>query len=244
MIDGGRYETKRIKRIPVYRFFRVKSTFDYAKSKKDKGKDLFVVATTQSQGRGRNGRVFSSTRGGLYLTWLHFPQNLSAQNAFCLIRQAAVAVCKTLESYGVSPTIKWPNDILVNGKKIGGILTENTLKGGLIASSLIGIGVNIHNRLEEELRPIATTLQEVISKKIPVREVEKTLRKNLYLPYAKEAYFARLSYLGEVEIVEGEKRYPAFAEGVDEEGLLMVVVDGVRQKKSAAEISLRQRMDI
>ena len=232
---------KESKTIPTRRFFRLKSTFDYAKSKRKDGKEMFIVAKTQSRGRGRNERSFSSKKGGLYFTWLHYPQNLSSKSAFLLIRQAAVAVCKTIECYGVQPTIKWPNDVLVGGKKVSGILTENTLRGDLISSSVVGIGINIHNLLEEDLRPIATTLQEVIGKKIPVRDVEEKLKKNLLLPVAAEEYYARLSHLGKVEIIEGENRYSAYAEGVDEEGLLVVLVDGVRHKKSAAEISLRQK---
>lgn len=235
---------KEEKLIPTRRFWRISSTYDYAKSQREKGKELFIVAKTQSKGRGRNERAFSSKLGGLYLTWLHYPEDLPSRRAFTLVQRGAVAVCKTLESYGVTPTIKWPNDVLVDGKKICGILTENTLRGEKIACSVIGVGVNVNNRLEEELQAIATTLKEVIGKKVAIGEFEKRLKKNLLSGIDEADYFDRLGCLGEVEIVENGVAYPAIAEGVDEDGLLVVTVEGRRQKKSAAEISLRQRKNV
>ena len=228
------------KRIPVRHFCRLASTNDYAKRLKGKEKDRIIVALSQTKGRGREGRTFSSGKGGLYMTWLHFPKDLPAKNAFTLVQKAAVAVCKTVESYGVKAEIKWPNDVLVDGKKICGVLTENALKGDKIFSSIIGVGLNVNNRLEEVLQPVAITLQEATGKKIPVREVEKRLIVNLLKDVQKEEYFSRLGYLGEVCILEGEKTYPAYAEGVSDEGLLLLTVDGERVYKSAAEISLRR----
>ena len=227
--------------IPVVRFRRLTSTSDYAKSQKEKGQDLLVFADSQKKGRGREGRSFSSKKGGLYLSWLHFPQGLPAKDGFFLVSKMSVAVCKTLESYGIKPAIKWPNDVLVDGKKICGILTENTLSGDKISCAIVGVGINVNNRLERVLRPIATSLRTEIGKKIPLKKVEEKLIENLTLPFDKADYFARLGCLGEVEIIENGTRFAAFAEGVDDEGLLIVTIDGKKEKKSAAEISLRAK---
>ncbi|MBR2904194.1 MAG: biotin--[Clostridia bacterium] len=229
------------KSTPVVRFDRLSSTSDYAKTLPLDGQDRWIVATCQDKGRGREGRSFSSQEGGVYLSWVHYPDQLLARDSFLLVVKAAVAVCKTLEDYGLKPEIKWPNDVLVGGKKICGILTENLLQGDRIKRAIIGIGLNVNNDLEADLRPIATTLFQSTGKRIPVAEVEESLMNNLLAPVAKEAYFARLGHLGEVEIIEGERRYAAIAEGVDESGLLVITVDGRRQKKSAVEISLRRK---
>ena len=235
------YELNRQKEIPVVRFKRLSSTSDYAKERQADGKEMFVVAQTQTKGRGREGRTFSSKRGGLYMSWLCFPQDLLAKEGFFLVSKMAVAVCKTLEDYGLSPTIKWPNDVLIDGKKICGILTENLLMGNRIYSAIIGVGLNVYNRLERELRPIATTLRQESGKKIPVAEVENKLLEYIKSPFEKEEYYARLGCLGEVEIIENGVRSSVIAEGVDDEGLLVVVKEGKREKKSSAEISLRMK---
>lgn len=65
---------------------------------------------------------------------------------------ASVAVCRTLENYGLTAEIKWPNDVYVQGKKICGILIENVFSGDRISSSVVGIGVNVNNSLPEELK--------------------------------------------------------------------------------------------
>ncbi len=228
------------KQYKTMRFSFLNSTMDYAKTLSGE-EDVFVVAGCQRQGRGRDGRTFSSQKGGLYLTFRHCPKQMPAKESFWLVSRAAVAVCKTLEGYGLQPVIKWPNDVLVGGKKICGILTENTVKGNQIACAYIGIGLNVRNALEEELLPIATSIFLETGKKISVKKVLLALQKNLLSPFEREEYYARLGCLGDVEIVEKDKRYSAFAIGVDEEGLLVVTVDGRKEKKSAAEISLRPK---
>ncbi|MBQ9117854.1 MAG: biotin--[Clostridia bacterium] len=228
------------RKIPVRHFFTLSSTLDTAKKWKNKGKEVIIVAKKQTRGRGREGRSFSSQAGGLYLGWLHFPQDMKAKDGFWLVARGAVAVCKTLEDYGLSPTIKWPNDVLLGGKKICGILTENTLSGDRIQSTVVGIGLNVNNRLEDSLLPIATSLKEALNKKVSLREVERRLFSYLATSFNRVDYYSRLGSLGEVEILENGTCYSAIAEGIDEQGLLIVSVSGERQKKSAAEISLRK----
>lgn len=232
---------KRKKTPPTVRFFKISSTSDTAKTLRAAGRETFVVAACQITGRGRNARSFSSEKGGLYLSYLCFPEKLSAKKAFGLIASAAVAVCKTLERFSLHPTIKWPNDVYVSGKKICGILTENTLTDGYVKDSVIGVGVNVNNRLDDSLAEIATTMRAELGKRVCLRKVEKLLKEQLLLSTSMDEYFAHLGYLGEVELLEGGKRYAAFAEKVDEDGGLVVVVNGQRQKKTAAEISLRMK---
>ncbi len=215
------------------------STNDYAKEKRGEGKPLFITAKRQSGGRGTKGRSFSSGEGGVYLSWLRFPKKLSAKRAFTVMSGAAVAVCETLRAYGLSPCVKWPNDIHVNGKKICGILIENTFSGGYIASSIVGVGLNVTNELPAELNEIATTMQrEGVAP--PVEEVIERLIANLQREYTMENYRGYLGCVGrEITLLTGVQRIPATLLSVTDEGNLAVEIDGEYQEIAAAEVSVR-----
>ena len=230
-------KTKKIKWI---RYKELASTNDYAKQKRVDGQDLIVTARRQTGGRGTKGRSFSSEVGGVYLTCLRFYQQFPAKRAFEKMASAAVAVCKTLEDFGVKPVIKWANDIHVNGKKICGILTENSFAGEYLQCSVIGMGVNIYNRLPAELDGIATTLLRETGKKIPVRKVIKRLIKHLSIDYPVEEYMDRLGYMGrQVELILGNERVPAALLRVDSDGGLWADVGGDIKRFTAAEVSIK-----
>lgn len=220
-------------------FKELSSTNDYAKEKRVDGKDLIVTAKRQTGGRGTKGRSFSSNVGGVYLTSLRFYQDFPARRAFEVMASAAVAVCKTLESFGVTPVIKWANDIHVNGKKICGILTENTFSGENLRCAVIGIGINVRNALPDELTRIATTLCKERGKRISVRKVTKRLIENLSVLYPVEEYLARLGYMGRsVELILGDEHVPATLLSVDKEGGLWVEMNGESKRFTAAEVSV------
>lgn len=224
----------------IQRFESIASTNDYAKSKRDEGQNLLVIAASQTGGRGTKGRSFSSTKGGLYLSKLSFYENFPAKDAFKIMQTAAAAVCETLASFGLSPKIKWANDVFVNGKKICGILIENTFLGANIASSVVGIGLNVYNELPEELKNIATTMQKETGKTFPIEEVEKRLVALLADENTYKKYDGYLGWLGEtVEMLSGEERLFAKLLSVDETGGLWVETDGEKRRFTSAEISLK-----
>lgn len=224
----------------IQRFESIASTNDYAKSKRDEGQNLLVIAASQTGGRGTKGRSFSSTKGGLYLSKLSFYENFPAKDAFKIMQTAAAAVCETLASFGLLPKIKWANDVFVNGKKICGILIENTFSGANIASSVVGIGLNVYNELPEELKNIATTIQKETGKTFPIEEVEKRLVAFLADENTYKKYDGYLGWLGEtVEMLSGEERLFAKLLSVDETGGLWVETDGEKRRFTSAEISLK-----
>ena len=224
----------------IQRFESIASTNDYAKSKRSEGQNLLVIAASQTGGRGTKGRSFSSTKGGLYLSKLSFYENFPAKDAFKIMQTAAAAVCETLASFGLSPKIKWANDVFVNGKKICGILIENTFSGANIASSVVGIGLNVYNELPEELKNIATTMQKETGKTFPIEEVEKRLVAFLADENTYKKYDGYLGWLGEtVELMSGEERLFAKLLSVDETGGLWVETDGEKRRFTSAEISLK-----
>ena len=220
------------------RFLTLASTNDYAKQQRALGKNLIVVAESQTGGRGTKGRSFSSKKGGVYLSVLTFYPHFPAQQAFEIMQNVAVAVCETLVRYGLQPKIKWPNDIFVNGKKICGILMENTFSGPYISSSVVGVGLNVCNPLDDELLDVATSIERETGVAYEPSKVEEKLvalmQSNLH-----EKYAQYLGFIGEqVVLVHGETRETARMIGVDKQGNILVeTADGVRAFASA-EISL------
>ena len=216
------------------------STQDYAKEKRADGVDLVVTAVSQTGGKGTKGRSFSSQTGGVYLSKLTFYEDLAVKNAFKIMIGAAVAVCETLRFYGLKPLIKWPNDIWVNDKKICGILIENVLSGGKVRSSVVGIGVNVCNRLPDDLKDIATTMSLAMGNAPAVEEVTERLISELHKDRTIDEYRAYIGYLGrEATLILGDERVPGRLVSVEEDGALVVEIDGKTRRLTAAEVSVR-----
>lgn len=221
-------------------FESVASTNDYAKSKRADNKNRIVTADFQSGGRGTKGRAFSSNAGGVYLTKVDFYDDFPAKDAFKVMSNTAVAVCETLRFYGVQPVIKWANDIHVNGKKICGILIENTFSGNRVACSVVGVGLNVCNALPSELTDIAITLEQATGQRFAVSEVREKLIEQLCKAHPFAKYLGYIGYMGErVELVFADKTVSATLLSVDETGGLWVEIDGERVRVTAGEVSLR-----
>ncbi len=135
-----------------------------------------VIAQTQRQGRGRFDRVWQSPKGGVYLSLLLRPK-APVERAPLLTFVAALAVSQTIRSYNVTARIKWPNDVLVDGKKIAGILLESEASGPLVSYVIIGIGVNLNTDLallSGDVRTSATSLQKELGSEIDYEEFLST----------------------------------------------------------------------
>lgn len=104
-----------------------------------------IMTDFQGEGRGQRGSAWYSERGKNILASVYLElDNLSVQNQLTLSKYVAISIFETLLSLGLQPKIKWPNDILVNDKKICGILIENQFSGQKIKSSIIGFGLNVN----------------------------------------------------------------------------------------------------
>ena len=104
-----------------------------------------IIADYQTKGRGQRQNNWESEKGkNLTFSLILRPTFLSAENQFLLSKIASLAVCDYLKSVGLTPTIKWPNDIYTGDRKICGMLIENSLIGSGISFSVIGIGVNLN----------------------------------------------------------------------------------------------------
>ena len=191
----------------------IDSTNEYCKRR---GKEnLIVTAVSQTSGKGTKGRSYVSDEGGLYLSVMRHYDNFLSCNAFKIMVNACVAVCRTVQSFGLKPVIRWANDVLVNGKKICGTLIENTFSGSYISRSIVGMGINVNNKLPYELKNIATSLSAELGKPVDIKAVRSELVKNL------------------------QKDYTAIAVDVDYDGGLLCVIAGSVNKINSAEVSLR-----
>ena len=145
-------------------FTSIDSTNNVCKNKASEGTPggYIAVSANQTAGRGRRGRSFYSPSGtGLYLSILLRPEGLSAKESLRLTTIAAVAVCEAIEAVsGKSTGIKWVNDILMNERKVCGILTEASfdIESGSIDYAVVGIGINVftpEGGFPEEIRSTA-----------------------------------------------------------------------------------------
>ncbi len=180
----SRLETKLIGNSVVH-FQTVASTNTVAKELAAAGipEGTVVVAEEQTGGRGRLGRGWHSLAGqGIWLSVILRP-DINPMDAPKLTLLTAVALARTMSVYpGVKPGIKWPNDILVGGKKIAGILTEMNAEIDRVNYIVLGIGVNINTaviELPEELRAIATSLYIVTGRRWERLDFVASMMENL-----------------------------------------------------------------
>jgi len=234
----------------------VGSTNDYLKllAKDGAPEGTVVAANTQTAGRGRMGRSFLSPENeGVYLSILLRP-DCAPESVPQLTAWVAVAMRRALESScGVSPGIKWVNDLVLGGRKLGGILTEMAAEGesGHIEYIVAGIGINVgQTAFPEELSAMATSLYLETGKHFSrcalacamIRELDALtaafpLEKAAYL----EDYRAACVTLGrEVTFPAGGQTRSARAEGIDEDfGLSVRFADGHAETLRSGEVSVR-----
>lgn len=203
--------------------------------------DVIVTAERQVKGKGTNGREFVSERGGLYVSVMRRYPGFDFSDTFSIMINACVAVCRTVERFGLTPTIKWANDVLVNGRKICGTLIENRLGADNVCTSIVGIGINVNNVLPDELKETATTMSEQLGgKELSVKKVRGCLIKNLKKQYTVEDYKKYVDWFGqEVYLDSNGVRTEAVALDVDADGSLVCEIQGQIRKISSAEMSLR-----
>lgn len=145
----------------IHYYDELRSTNITAKELAHEAEDgTIVVAETQKGGRGRLGREWISPRGGIWMSVILKP-TISLAHASRLTLVAGVVISKAMRKLGVDARIKWPNDILIDGKKVCGILTEVNAEMELVDYIVVGIGINANVDMDEfsdDVRDIATTL--------------------------------------------------------------------------------------
>jgi len=196
-----------------------------------------VVADSQIRGKGRLGRHWASPPGvNIYMSVVLRPE-IETRNATLITIMASVACAKALRRVtGLDVTIKWPNDLMVSEKKLGGILTETRLARKRIKYAITGIGVNVNldlDTLPDVIREFATSVTRETGRCFSRTEVIKGIltEVNKWYNILKEKKYSELifqwkdltSTLGRtVEIILGKETLRGFAESVNDEGMLIV----------------------
>jgi BirA family biotin operon repressor/biotin-[acetyl-CoA-carboxylase] ligase len=250
--------TKRFGRNIVF-LREVGSTNDLAKELASYGavEGTVVVAETQTCGRGRLDREWVSPKGGLWFSIILRPE-LKPAEAVRLVFVASLAVAEVLrELYGLKAETRWPNDVLVNGRKICGILTEMNTTGEKINYVIVGVGVNanidVAKVFPEELRKVATSLENGLGRKVRLEELFRALLEkleNVYELLLKEGFDSILAewkkyagFLGcQVEVASGTKKWVGLALDVENDGALILrFEDGTLKRVFVGDATLQSK---
>jgi len=236
-------------------FQETTSTMDEAARCAESGAEegTVVVAEIQTAGRGRQGRTWVSRPGNLYLSIVFRP---GIEHLPFLSILAGVATVRAIrKTSGLDPRIKWPNDIMLNGKKVGGILVESVSTGEKVTYAIVGIGVNVN--LDQETlddiqrvgKGVATDLNASAGRSMSRENVFRQLLHDLdslYLQVVQGVspmpeWQSVLETLGQrVEARWGQESYIGLAEGVDDLGNLQLRLDEGRLiTLTAGDVSLR-----
>jgi BirA family biotin operon repressor/biotin-[acetyl-CoA-carboxylase] ligase len=252
VLKGGLH-TRVVGRRIVY-FQRISSTQDEAALLAEGGAEdgTVVLAENQTAGRGRFQRAWVSGHGNIHMSILFRP-SLPALRLLSIISGVAVvrAIRKTT---GLRPRIKWPNDVRLGGKKVSGILVENTLRGDQVEYAIVGIGVNIALDVNavDGLAGIATSLDIEAGRPVDREPVLRQLLQELDTLYTSAENASPLAHGGvvdewrdsletlgrKVEVRWGDQVYVGHAEDVNElGGLLLRQEDGTVATLPAGEVT-------
>jgi BirA family biotin operon repressor/biotin-[acetyl-CoA-carboxylase] ligase len=160
----------------IHHFHEVSSTMDVARELARKGVEegTLVIAERQTTGRGRLSREWQSPQGGIYFTIILKPK-ISPSQASRINLMASVAVARTIRKlFGLSAELKWPNDVLINGKKVCGILAEMDAETDTVNFVNVGIGINANSPISQ-LEHTATSLKEQLGREISRKEFLRSL---------------------------------------------------------------------
>ena len=215
-----------------------------------------VVAEEQTGGKGRLGRSFFSPKyKSILMSIILKPKFLPHDAPKCTL-MTAVAVAKAMIRFNLKPAIKWPNDLLYDGRKIVGILTEISAEMSRINYIVIGIGINVNiNRDEfpEDIRSIASSLSEVKGESVSRIDFLRALLEEfdkLYIEVNLNGFEEILNQWRKYNITLGKKirvipagsdeEFSAIAEDIDSEGALIVKTKKGTEKVYAGDVSIRE----
>ena len=190
------------------------------------------IASSQSAGRGRKGRSFSSERGGIYLSLLLYP-DAKGFDATAITAYSAVKLCEAIEALSTArPLIKWVNDLYLDGRKIAGILAEGVMgSDGKIAYLVLGMGINVYKReFPDDISHIAGSIEAVTGERLcldtlAAKIIECVLHTSAS-PDSEECfleYRRRCGVVGrEVTVIRASEQYHATVLGLERDYSLLI----------------------
>ncbi|MDR3071723.1 MAG: biotin--[acetyl-CoA-carboxylase] ligase [Endomicrobium sp.] len=213
---------------------------------------VVVVAEKQTNGYGRIKRAWSSNSGGLWFSILLNPSmRLDEVSKMALL--ISIAFDMTLKQYNVISEIKWPNDILINGKKLAGIIIEMSAEQNKINWVVAGVGININNKLPKKLEGIAVSLKNVLGQSVDrskflvkfltiFDDVYVNFQVNGFRQFVEE-YNNKMAYKGEhVSIDDGYSIITGINLGVDDSGRLIIDTGQKLEKIISGTLRVKKEM--
>jgi BirA family biotin operon repressor/biotin-[acetyl-CoA-carboxylase] ligase len=239
----------------IYYYDCIDSTNTKAKELAEAGhpSGTFVVADQQTAGKGRRGRTWDSPAGNsIFMTLLLKPE-INPNNASMLTLVAAMAVCGAIRRITeLQAMIKWPNDIVVDGKKVCGILTEMSAQFDYINHIVIGIGINVHNEaFPEEIQKTAGSLLMACGRRFHRADLIEAFLEEFERLYAiylqtedmaglQKEYCRLLVNMGrQVHVLDPKDPFEGKAMGITKRGELVVDTWESRKLVSSGEVSVR-----
>jgi len=249
--------TEFIGRNVVYRP-AVTSTNDLARALAAQGAPAgtLVLAEEQTAGRGRLGRTWLAPRGTSLLFSLIFRPALLPAQAFRLAMLCSLAAARAIEAVTNLPIhLKWPNDLVLRGKKLGGVLSESSLTGERLDFVVVGLGLNVNLDVSTlpEIAATATSLSAALGRPVArlpllqriLQEIETGYQEVIQGEALRAAWAARLVTLGRIVRVSGGTADEGLAEGVDADGaLLLRRADGTLARITVGDVTLRPTGDV
>lgn len=251
----SRLNTKWLGKEIVYKEVTSSTNADVRRIAEDGAENgLLVVADGQTLGKGRRGRVWESPKGtNLYFSMLLKP-DFAPDKASMITLVAAYGVARVIrENTGLDAKIKWPNDIVVNKKKVCGILTEMSMERDYIHHIVVGVGINVNEEeFPIEIVEMATSLKKelgsVISRANLLSAILLQFEKD-YLtflaaenlaPFVDEYNKLLVNKGSLVKVLDPKGEFSGIAGGINEEGMLIVFKEnGQIEKVYAGEVSVR-----
>ena len=210
-----------------------------------------VIADEQTAGKGRLSRKWLAPPGASLLMSLLFRPDLAPSQAQRLTMTCSLAISDAIEGItGLPVGLKWPNDIFIRGKKVGGILTESGTTGGRLDYVVVGMGLNVNLAVSTlpELRGTATSLSQELGREVSRLELLWRILEGIEARYGSlrsgesphEEWVARLINLGrQVQVTTSQGVLVGWAEGVDADGALILrTSDGQRERILAGDVTL------
>jgi BirA family biotin operon repressor/biotin-[acetyl-CoA-carboxylase] ligase len=210
-------------------------------------KEGFLVITDfQTKGRGQRNNSWESEPGkNLMFSFLLQPGFLSAKHSFWLSAAVAIGVATGLENFVPEVKVKWPNDIMLNGLKTGGILIENTVLGPNLEQSVVGIGINVN---QTNVLPSATSLaterNQNFDKELVLKSVLDEIQYNYFRlqlegwEKIRSLYYQKLYKMAiphDYTLPDGET-FRAVLKGITEDGLLVLITKNGEQRFAFKEV--------
>lgn len=231
--------------VKVIQLEEVDSTNSYGKKLIDKFEDKTAIITKkQTSGRGRLNRSWVDLgEENLFLSIILKPSETFNEIYPNLTQYLSVTLCKVIESYGIQTQIKWPNDVLIDGKKIAGILSETVMQGQKLKGIVLGVGVNLNSNQEKiDAIPnkIATSLNIETQKAIDLKEFLNKLLTEFFEHYdeflqsgflqIKDDYIKRNCFLGkELKVQVFNHMESGLAKAVNDLGELVLEDNNKRE---------------